>query len=75
MLYKKIRNRRFTFNNIFSLENRVIYEIEWKNIAERVRTQETVRRKPIVYRIPGGYKYTHRIYNSYYYFHSCGAYG
>ena len=41
------QNTHFMFNNFFLFENRAVYEIMWKNIAERGRPQMTVWRMRI----------------------------
>ena len=35
-------NTHFMFNNFFDLENRSVYEIRWKNIAEPGRPQMAI---------------------------------
>jgi hypothetical protein len=37
------QNTHFIFNNLFS-ENRVVYEIMWKNVVEADRPQMTTKR-------------------------------
>ena len=35
------RNTRFTFKNMFSPENRAVYETKWKNMLHTDRPQNT----------------------------------
>ena len=47
------QNTHFVFHNVFfSPENRAVYEIRWKNVAQPVRPQMTIRRMRIVCWIP-----------------------
>jgi hypothetical protein len=47
------QNTHFVFNiYIYSLENRAIYEIKWKNVVEPGRPQMTVRPMRIACWIP-----------------------
>jgi hypothetical protein len=56
------QNIHFIFNNFF-FENRAVYEVIWKNIVERGRTQQmTIWRMRIAWRIP---KVTHTIRKTY----------
>jgi len=40
------QDTHFMFNNVF-FENRVVYEIMWKNIVETCRPQMTIWRKRV----------------------------
>jgi len=49
----------FMFGNFFFFENRAVYEITWKNIVERGRSQMRMWRMCKASWILKGYKYTH----------------
>ena len=52
-LCRENQNTHFVFSNFFFFfENRAVYEIMWKNIAERGRPQMTIRRMRIACYIP-----------------------
>jgi len=47
------QNTHFVFSNFFiSFENRAVYEIMWKNIVERGRSQMTIQRMRVACWIP-----------------------
>jgi len=50
---RESQNTHFVFNNIFSSENRVVYEIMWQNMVEPERPQMAVLRMRIARWITG----------------------
>jgi hypothetical protein len=66
--YRENQNTRFICNNFFfSPENRSVYEIMWKNIAEPVKPQMTIWRMSIARCVPKATD-TLRIRNTYCFF-------
>jgi hypothetical protein len=61
---RKYQNTHFTSTNFFFLENRAIYEIKWKNIADPDRPQITTGRMRIACWIPTVNKHALTIYNT-----------
>ena len=49
---EKIKTQILFSVTFFFFENRAVYEIMWKNIVERGRSQMTLRRMPNAYPVP-----------------------